>query len=157
MCFVAFYYFLLLIVVDNRASDLELLVESNLNDRLAAVQVGQAQQFKGYGDGIYPIQSHCIGKHTGLTTPEDRYENGIMTKIRISNEWGYGVTGNLFKLVKYKLGLKIRKSVEVSRYYFVATLLRNIHLCLYDGLTASYFDCPAPDLEDYFAQRQPVF
>jgi hypothetical protein len=28
--------------------------------------------------------------------------------------------------------------------------LRNAHCCMYEGLTASYFDCAAPSLEDYF-------
>ncbi len=136
---------------------MELLVESDLNAKMAAVQQELQHQFKGYGDGIYPLQSHLMGKHVGMTTYPQRYENGIMTKIRIANEWDYGTTANLYKLVKYKLGLKIRKSAVVSRYYFVATLLRNAHLCLYDGLTSDYFDCPAPDLEDYFNQVQPFW
>ena len=37
-----------------------------------------------------------------------------------------------------------------TSYYFIATILRNAHMCLYDGLTSSYFDCSAPSLEDYF-------
>eukprot|EP01034_Spumella_vulgaris_P036387 gene36387-44884_t len=43
-----------------RASDLELLVESDLNARLAEVQQDWIDFFKAYGDGIYPIQSHMI-------------------------------------------------------------------------------------------------
>jgi hypothetical protein len=126
---------------------------------MAAAQQDEDEdhQYVGYGDGIFQPQSHLIGRHRGVNMPvEERYENGIMTKIRIPNEWGYGITANLFKLVKYHLGLKICKTKNVSRYYFVATLLRNAHLCLYDGLTSDYFDCPAPELEDYFAQRQPM-
>ncbi len=89
-----------------------------------------------------------IGKHRGPnTTPEERYENRVMTKVRISNEWAYGITADL----------KICRSKLVSRLYFVATLLRNARICLYDGLTARYFECSAPELEDYFAQRQPEF
>ena len=56
-----------------RRSDLELLGESDLNNRLAAVQQGQPQQYASYGDGIFPINSHTIGKHIGDTTPEERH------------------------------------------------------------------------------------
>ncbi len=38
----------------------------------------------------------------------------------------------------------------VARQYVVATLLRNAHMCLYDGITSGYYDCPAPTLEHYF-------
>jgi hypothetical protein len=130
--------------------------KSHLNARMAAVQPDPLEQFVGYGDGIFTPLSHLIGKHRGPNiTPENRYENKIWTKIRISNEWAYGITADLYKIVKYHLGLKICRSEYVSRLYFVATLLRNAHLCLYDGLTARYFQCSAPELEDYFAQRQP--
>ena len=73
-----------------------------------------------------------------------------MSRMRIANEWNYGVTGNYFPLVRNFYNMKMLKNLLVSRYYIVATLLRNAQLCLYDGLTAQYFDCPAPSLEEYF-------
>ena len=36
----------------------------------------------------------------GDTTENERYENRMMSKNRISNEWDYGVTSNLFPFVK---------------------------------------------------------
>ena len=30
---------------------------------LAALQQGDALEFVSYGDGIFPIETHCIGKH----------------------------------------------------------------------------------------------
>lgn len=133
-----------------RHNDLELLRDSQLNGRLADVQAGETLQFASYGDGIFPIDTHVIGKHIGDTTPAERYENRMMSKIRIANEWDYSVTANLFPFIKWRSSQKIRQNSLVPRYYFVATLLRNAHMCLYEGLTSSYFDCPAPNLFDYF-------
>jgi hypothetical protein len=44
-----------------------------------------------------------LSKHAGETTREERYENGIMTKIRIANEWAYGITESLFAMLKWWL------------------------------------------------------
>ena len=77
-----------------------------------------------------------------------------MSKIRIANEWDYGVTANLFPFIKWKAGQKIKRNKLVTKYYFVATILRNAHMCLYEGLTSSYFDVQAPSLYDYFQVRE---
>lgn len=127
-------------------NDLEVFRDSQLNERLAALQDGDELQYASYGDGIFPIKSHTIGKHVGDTTPQ-RYENRI---IRIANEWNYGVTAILYPFVKFKAAQKIRQNKFCTRFYFVATLLRYAHMCLYEGLTSSYFYCPTPSLEDYF-------
>ena len=134
-----------------RHNDLELLRDSELNARLAAVQRGRAKQFCSYGDGIFPIDTHTIGKHVGDNlTDREKYENRMMSRIRVANEWDYGVVGNLYPFIKWKAGQKIRRNPFVTRYYIVATLLRNAHLCMYEGLTSSYFNCPCPTLENYF-------
>jgi hypothetical protein len=133
-----------------RCNDLELLANSHLNSRLAAVQHGNEEQYCSYGDGIFPIDTHTKGKHVGDTSPLQRYENRMMTKIRIANEWSYGVTANLYPFVKYRYAQKLLKNSMTTKYYLVATILRNAHCCLYEGLVSSYFDCPSPELEHYF-------
>jgi hypothetical protein len=115
-----------------RHSDTELYRDSNLNDRMR-----QLGPYCVYGDGIYSVASNTMSA-----------SDPIMTKARISNEWDYGVTANLFAFCKYKRSLKMTLKNH-SDYYTVATILRNLHLCMYDGLTASYYDHPAPTLEDY--------
>jgi hypothetical protein len=134
-----------------RQNDLVLLRDSNLNDRIAAVQINKQLQLSSYGDGIFPIGTHTIGKHVGDCSREEYYENRMMSKIRLANEWDYGATANLFPFIKWKAGQNIRRNNLVTRYYFVATtLLCNAHMCLYEGLASSYFNCPCPELEDYF-------
>jgi hypothetical protein len=96
------------------------------------------------------VLSHLLSKHTVDTTREERYENGIMTKIQIGNEWAYGITENLFKLLKWSYGLRLRQNPEHAHYYIVATILRNAHCCLYGNQISQYFDCRPPTLEQYF-------
>jgi hypothetical protein len=78
------------------------------------------------------------------------YKNGIMFKVRIPNEWAYGITENLFSSLKWKPGLKLRKCAEHAFYYVGATILRNAHACLEGNQIGIYFHCKAPELEDYF-------
>lgn len=136
--------------VSFRHNDVKVLRDSELNERLAALQANEVLQYASYGDGIFPIKSHTIGKHVGETTPEERYENRMMSKIRIANEWDYGITANNYPFVKHRAAQKIRHNKLCTKFYFIATLLRNAHVCLYESETSSYFDCPAPSLFDYF-------
>lgn len=122
-----------------RQSDLELFAESNIDQLMANAQLNQQQQYCIYGDGIYCITNYCLSN-----------SDPIMTKARISNEWDYGQTANLFSFCKFKCSNKLMQHKDVGKYYFVATILRNCHNCLYDGITASYYELSAPNLKDYF-------
>jgi DDE superfamily endonuclease len=133
-----------------RCNDLELMSESDFNGYLAAVQQENQIQYKSYGDGIFIIDTHTVGKFYLDPTEAEQRINRAMSSIRIANEWDYMATHNLYPFVKDKFSQKIRKNKFVTRYYFVATLLRNAHMCLYEGLTSSYFDCRPPSLESYF-------
>ena len=137
-----------------RRNDLQLLEESQLNARLHDLQITSRVQYKAYGDGIFPIQTHLIGKHSIIEgnplNARFSAENEVMTKIRIANEWSYGYTGTLFPLVKDKFFNKIRLSPNCAFWYFVATLLRNAYVCLYGNISTQYFKISPPDLEEYF-------
>jgi hypothetical protein len=133
-----------------RRNDLDLLGDSDINAKLAALSAGLPKQYKASFDGIFPILSHILSKHVDETTREQRYEDGIMTKIRIANEWAYGITENLFKCLKWHYGIRIRQSSDHARYYITATILRNAHCCLYGNQTSQYFNCKPPTLEEYF-------
>ena len=135
-----------------RKNDLDLLNDSDINEKLRELSETAVKQYKAYCDGIFPILTHMTSKHVGEhTTRAQRYENGIMTKIRIGNEWAYGITENLFSLLKFSSGLRIRKNSEHAMYYITATVLRNAHCCLYGNQVSQYFNCLPPTLESYFA------
>ena len=137
-----------------RRNDIDILQESQLNTKLRNLQVGHAKQYKAYGDGIFPIQSHLIGKHIitedGPNMDRFKLENRMMTKMRISNEWSYGFTGRLFPLVKDRYVNKIRLSPNCAYWYIVATILRNLYVCLYGNISCSYFNLKPPDIYEYF-------
>lgn len=135
-----------------RRSDTEMAHASHYNNILRETQIDEPanRQFLSYGDGIFIIESHCIGAHLGPLTIQQALENDRMPKMRISNEWSYGVTANLFPYIKTKLKLKLLLSPLYSKLYVVATIMRNAHLCLYEGLSTSYFGCNCPELEEYF-------
>ena len=135
-----------------RRSDLHLLAESNINTRLAEVQEGSAKQLKGFGDSIYPNDSHVDSYHKGTDlTVRQRRENGKMKRVRIAIEWNYGVTANLFRYLKNIQKLKVMNGATVAKVYTVATILRNCHVALYGGISSSYFNIRIPDdmLEQY--------
>jgi hypothetical protein len=139
-----------------RRNDVEVLDESDMNEQLAELSRDldpDGKQYKVYCDGIFSIESHMLSKHVGETTREERYENGIMTKIRIANEWAYGITESLFAMLKWWLAMKVRLNGEQGYYYITATILRNAHCCLEGNQITRYFQCRPPELEDYFDIR----
>eukprot|EP00732_Lithocolla_globosa_P002437 Lithocolla_globosa_v1_NODE_1598_length_2457_cov_74.169858.p1 type:complete len:393 gc:universal NODE_1598_length_2457_cov_74.169858:1075-2253(+) len=135
-----------------RHNDRWLQRESEINDRLADVQAGQVRQFSVYGDAEYVLQSHIKRRHGRanlVLPPRLQEEDDAMKKMRIGNEWDYGTTANLYPHVHFHKNMKILQAKDVSTRYFVATLFKNCHVCLYGSQSAQYFDCPPPSLEDY--------
>jgi len=133
-----------------READTDLLRDSGLIEQMHELTMDLPKKYKIYRDGVFPIIGNIVSKHVGNTTREDRFENGIMTKIRIANEWAYGITENLYKILKWSYGLRIRQNQEVSYYYLTATVLRNAHCSLYGNQVSEYFNCYPPSLESYF-------
>jgi len=86
----------------------DLLRDSGLIEQMRERTRGLQKNYKIYGDGVFSNVGNIVSKHIGNTSREDRFENGIMTKIRIANEWAYGITENLFKILKWSYGLCIR-------------------------------------------------
>ena len=141
---------LILTLMMIREADTDLLHASGLIEQMEELTRDLIKKYKIYGDGVFPSVGNIVSKHVGNTTREQRFENGIMTKIRIANEWAYGITENLYKILKWSYGLRIRQNQEVSYYYLTATILRNAHCALYGNQISEYFNCYPPSLEEYF-------
>lgn len=122
--------------------DLNLLNSSNINNKMADVQLGKPEQNQKclFGDGIYPTDTHLLSRAFGGADG--------MASIRIANEWDYGITANLFPFIKWRSAQKLLSSKDISYYYFVATILRNINVILYGCVTSSYFETDDDYLED---------
>ena len=137
-----------------RKNDLKLLTYSRINARLREIQEGRPDQLTLYGDSIYPRLSHLHSSWRNAPPGWKRDENIGYTKVRISIEWNYAVTGNLFGYLCNHNKLKLLGSSIVSKIYTVATLLRNCHVALYGCETSNYFNVLIPPnfLEMYLNQ-----
>ena len=77
--------------------------------------------------------------------------NSAYSKVRISIEWNYMTTANLYGYLRKLDKLKILGSNVVAKIYTVATLLRNCDVAIYGSETSSYFNIAFPEnfMESY--------
>ena len=135
-----------------RRGDLFTLGESGINSRIRDCQPAGVQ-YAIYGDSIYPVMSHLRRRHQSIggNTARQIEENEAMKKVRVSIEWNYGQTCNLFRYVDWRHNAKVLSGgSNISQCYLIATLLKNFHVCLYGCQTSDYFNCAPPTLETYF-------
>eukprot|EP01040_Poterioochromonas_malhamensis_P006982 gene6983-7532_t len=131
-----------------RRNDLALLRDSSIHNRIASIQEGNERQLIMFGDSIYlnntHLKSYC----------NDENFNKDMKATRISIEWNYSVSANLFNYIANYRKLRLLESNVVSKIYTVVTLFRNFHIACYGGQTSNYFDLVVPIdmLERYIKQ-----
>jgi len=117
------------------------------------LQVLQLDKYVFYGDSAY-FADECIrSKHRGDNrTERQMLEDDSMSKCRQSTEWDYGQVGQLvWKTVIYKKGLQLRKQ-PVCSVVTLAFLLTNAYNCMNANITAEYYSCIPPTLEEWTAQ-----
>lgn len=130
-----------------RRNDLTVLRISDINDRMAQLQGGDAvdDQVIIFGDSAYPTLSHLRSYYKGEEQYLRRKWNSAMKKVRISIEWNYGYTASLFRYLCNHQKLKLKESSTVTKVYVVTTLLRNFHAILYGCQTSNYFNVAFPN------------
>lgn len=127
-----------------------MLQESNLNERLRLVQMGNPFQGMVYGDAAYPVMSHIDRGFRGANlTDAQRAYNTELSRVRISVEWQFGKIAQLFPFVDYKQNLQLLLQ-PIGKYYVLAALLANAHTTCYGSITSTYFGLLPPSLEEYF-------
>ena len=137
--------------VEGRRHDSDMLVDSGL---LPLLQIHAVSPNGGllciYGDPAYPHwpQLQALFKSARLTPMEEEW-NKSMSKVRIQVEWMFGDIINYFKYLDFKKNMKLQLSA-VGKMYIVCTLLQNARSCMYGSLTADYFGCSPPAIDDYF-------
>ena len=138
-----------------RRNDLRLLGLSELNERLEQISLGEIVNMCAYGDSIYPYLSNIMSSWRYLNNSErQKLENSVMKKVRITIEWNYGVTSNIFSYLKNFDKLRLFKSNVVAKVFTVCTILKNMHVCLYGCISSQYFNLEIPHdmLERYVSQ-----
>jgi hypothetical protein len=135
-----------------RSNDLRVLGESGLIAKVNALYANEDIKIKIFGDSIYP-HTDCITSYWRNTPNTDRQkkENHAYKSVRISIEWNYMVTANLFHYLKNLDKLKLLHSTYCTNIYRACTLLRNCHVALYGSISSSYFNLVLPEnmLEKY--------
>jgi hypothetical protein len=136
--------------------DIMMLQDSELNNRLAALQRFQPLQFCAYGDSAYVVcnESHIIARHQDEVGPlsiREKLENAKLSSARQVIEWHYGDLQRLWKFIDCKKGLRLI-DMPVARSYLVSVILRNAYVCFNSCNTGVYFNMLAPTLQVWTSQ-----
>ncbi len=132
-----------------RRHDSHILAKSKLIQKMELKFNGWQNPPYIYGDSGYPLVKTLIVPFKGNINRKQKKANAIMSKLRVSVEWGFAKIISLFPFTNFKKNLKVCKE-NVNTFYKVATILTNCHTCLYGSQVCQYFELEPPTLEDYF-------
>ena len=79
----------------------------------------------------------------------------ILSRSRITAEWGFGKIVNLWGFIDSKKNNKLFFQ-PLGTYYRVMGFLTNCHTTLYGSQTSTYFDCKPPTLSEYLSGAPDV-
>lgn len=126
-----------------------MLDSSHILDELEVVldctNIG-GKQYAIYGDPAYRQSMVLIQPipTTLVRSSEERELNKRMATVRECVEWEFGHVSTLFGFLKFRQGQKLGLS-RVGIFYVVATLMKNIHVCVNRGnQTSMFFGIMAP-------------
>ena len=132
-----------------RQNDLYLLGESNILDRWLNIvrelprQNENIPEMKIFGDSAYKFRQHLFTYFSRQHNQQcSELLNYALKAVRISIQWNYGHTVQLFKALGKidKLRALSGKGGNALKLYTVATLFRNFHVWLYGSQSSNYFD-----------------
>lgn len=138
-----------------RHNDIYTYYKSDINNKIANVQLGNQLQFKIYGDSAYVVlnESHLTHRYEEPSGAQV-LTNECMSSCRQCIEWHYGDTSRLWKMIDYAHGLKIRQ-MNVVQMVNAAIILRNAHVTMNGNITGEYFQCNPPTFESW-TSRGPL-
>ena len=143
-----------------RRHDTHILKKSRLCSRFSAALLGAGYAlgtFVLYADAGYwntPVLQATFMRVGGAMSAAKRRLNRVMSRVRITVEWGFGRVLGLWSFFRFEKGQQLGR-MPVGKMYVVAVILTNAHCCLYGNATTLYFDLEPPSLEDYFGQAPP--
>lgn len=137
-----------------RHNDITSLQQSNINDKLVALQQGQLHQWVIYGDSAYVHvpDSHILARHHNeINSERQTLENVCLSACRECIEWDYGDVGVMWAMVDFKKVLKMQL-MPVKNIYLTALILRNAYVTMNGGTTPEYFKLTPPIFELWTSQ-----
>jgi hypothetical protein len=139
--------------IEGRRHDAFMLAASGLLDKLEPFRNPGGEPYVLYGDPAYGISHNILAPFRGAQLTDDQKEfNKRMSKVRVSVEWGFGKIIQNFAFLDFRRNLKILLQ-PFSKYYIVASLLKNCPTCLYGSLTGTYFGVDPPSLETFLCNE----
>jgi hypothetical protein len=133
-----------------RRHDQRMFRDSNINDRIRDVQLGNEVQYLVYADKGYTDTTHCVAAYHGaVLTAAQVQVNGVLTHARVTVEWCFGKVTERERYVDFHRTQQLQLQ-PVGKYYRLCTVLTNAHTCLYGSQTGLHFGLTAPSLNDYF-------
>ena len=109
--------------------------------------------------GVFTAHTHtgyALSARLFMPFPDGRFDalhsafNQSMSSNRISVEWGYGRTRNLWRALNLSSELQIFKS-PIAAWYVCAVLFTNAVTCIEgNNVVSEYFGCPPPTLIELF-------
>jgi len=135
--------------ISGRHHDSHMLDRSGLVRVMRRISKWHGRTFKLYGDPAYPQSQWIGGPYRGpILTDAQVHYNSRMSSTRIVNEWGFGRIKTNWAFLDFENGMKPYLN-DTAKFWPVASILMNCHVCLYGSATAKYFDCETPTLEQY--------
>lgn len=106
---------------------------------------------------LYADPGYALSARLFMPYPDGRHDamhsafNQSMASNRISVEWGYGRTRQLWQALNFATNLQIFKS-PIAAMYVCAVLLTNAVTCIEGGnIVSDYFGCLPPTLRTLFS------
>ena len=127
-----------------RRNDNFTLHRSNIEQKLADLQINRPLNYKIHGDSAYSISDWIVsGGGKG------------MAAVRQSIEWCYRDLKALFAYCQFEEALQML-SQPLAKIFFVCMLLRNAYVCLNGCQTSDYFRMLPPTLS-HWTMNGPQF
>ncbi|RPA78411.1 hypothetical protein BJ508DRAFT_212043 [Ascobolus immersus RN42] len=131
--------------IPGRRNDNHLLKQSQLLERC----LEYAPEFYLYGDSAYGKYQVLLSPWSRIELSEAQFEFNLqMSRVRECVEWGFEDILRLWTSLTFTRSQKLFGTL-VGAQFKVATLLTNLHICLYGCQTSRYFNLNPQSLEDY--------
>jgi hypothetical protein len=131
--------------------DSAILVMSGLLDLMRDRMRDEKGPYCIFGDSGYPVcpQLLCPYKGANLTADQTSF-NSVMSRHRITVEWGFGQVLNNFAFLDFRKNQKLLLQ-PVGKYYAVGVLFTNCLTALYGSNVCRAFNTQPPRLREYLS------
>jgi hypothetical protein len=136
---------------EGRRHDMHLYAESGLDGILGENLKLDGVQYHLFGDSGYTIRPYLMTPFGGAhLNPEELLFNKIMSKARVSVEWGFKDVKKYFSHIAFPRKMTLSRT-PAGAWYLASCLLWNFRCCIDGSPTSTFFDCSPPELSQYIS------